>query len=513
MNGAQTLIRTLTAAGIEVCFANPGTSEMHFVAALDTVPQMRAVLALFEGAVTGAADGYGRMAGRPAATLLHLGPGLANGLANLHNAKRARTPLVNVIGDHATYHKPLDAPLESDVQGHARLVSHWVRTCEDGQALASDTAAAVAAARSAGGQIASLILPADISWGQGGPPATPIGPATPRPVPSGRVEASAAALRSGEPCALLLGGGALQLHALQNGARVAAQAGAKFLCETFPARLTRGAGLPPIERLAYLGEMVLQQLQGIRHLILVGTKSPVSFFAYPGKPSELVPPGTTVHTLATVEEDAAQALADLATELRAGPAPSAELQRPEPGTGALTPESIARTLGALLPEQAIVSDEGNTLGFLAPFFTANAPPHDWLTLTGGAIGQGIPLATGAAIACPERRVINLEADGSAMYTLQALWTQAREQLPVTTIILNNGAYGILNMELARVGVDHAGDKARAMLDLTRPPLDFVALARGLGVPASRATTADELQQQLARSLSQAGPSLIDALCT
>ena len=512
MNGAQALIRTLVAADVDVCFTNPGTSEMHFVAALDTVPEMRAVLGLFEGVVTGAADGYGRMAERPAATLLHLGPGLGNGVANLHNARRAHTPLVNIVGDHATYHKEHDAPLESDIESIAGNVSGWVRFSTSTAAVPSDAADAVAAAMGPPGQVATLLLPADVSWTEGAEPAPPEPAPARGTVADDVVEAAAKALVSGEPCALLLGGSATREPGLVAASRVANATGAKLLGETFPARLERGAGRPAVERLGYLAEFTMAQLDGMRHLVLVDAKAPVSFFAYPDKPSYLVPDGCEVHVLASGGDDAVGALAHLADVV--GATNGATLQpatRPERPTGALNGEAVANAIGALMPEHAIVADEANTSGLWASPATAGAPPHDWLTLTGGAIGQGMPLATGAAVACPDRKVLSLEADGSAMYTLQALWTQAREGLDVTTVIFNNRSYAILNLELSRVGAEQPGPKALDMLDLTRPDLDFASLARGMGVVGTRAETAEEFTDQLERALASPGPHLVDAV--
>jgi acetolactate synthase I/II/III large subunit len=514
MNGAQGLIRTLVACDVDVCFTNPGTSEMHFVAALDTVPEMRGVLGLFEGVATGAADGYARMAGRPAATLLHLGPGLGNGMANLHNARKARVPLVNIVGDHATYHKQYDAQLESDIETAARNVSpNWVRFSTAPDKVGHDAAEATAAALGPPGQVATLILPADVSWLDGGQVADPQPPAERAAVAGSTIDDIAKVLRSGEPAALLLGGAALREPALLAASRVANAANAKLLCETFPTRLQRGAGLPPVERIAYLAEMAMSQLDGLRHLVVVDSKPPVSFFAYPDKPSYLVPEGCQVHTLAEGHHDVAAALDALAGAVDPEGSSKPTLQpaeRPASPTGALDATAAAQALGALLPEGAIVSDEGNTSGLWTPMHTAGAPPHDWLCLTGGAIGQGMPLAVGAAVACPDRKVVNLEADGSALYTLQALWTQARESLDVVTILLNNRSYAVLNMELHRVGAE-PGPKARSLLDLSQPDMDFVALATGLGVPATRATTADELSDQLARALAEPGPSLIEAM--
>ncbi|MDE2407467.1 MAG: acetolactate synthase large subunit [Xanthomonadaceae bacterium] len=514
MNGAQVLIKTLADAGVTVCFSNPGTSEMHFVAALDSEPRMRAVLTLFEGVATGAADGYARMTGRPAATLLHLGCGLGNGLANLHNARKGKVPVVNIVGDHATYHVPFDAQLQSDIETVARNVSPgFVRTSLSTAALCRDAVDAIQAARGLPGQVATLILPADVSWGEGGTPCPP--PPAPAPVAA---EASviariAAAIHSHEPSALLLGGQALQEPALLAAARIAARHGVKVFCEVFPTRLPRGAGLPAIERIAYLAELAGVQLTGIRHLILVDAKSPVSFFAYPGKQSDLVPGDCTVHVLATPGQDAVASLQQLAVAVDANQVQPAlqPAQRPALPRGRLTAPKVCKAVGALLPENAIVIDEAITSGLMLGLMTQGAPRHDLLTLTGGAIGQGLPNAVGAAIACPERPVIALIGDGSAMYTIQSLWTMAREGLNVTAIIFNNASYSVLNVELDRVGADQAGPKARAQLDLHGPVLNFQQLAQGMGVHAVRTATASAFCQALKDALGRPGPHLIEAM--
>ncbi|GAA1258937.1 acetolactate synthase large subunit [Pseudonocardia aurantiaca] len=514
MNGAGALVRSLLASGVEVCFANPGTSEMHFVAALDAVPEMRAVLTLFEGVATGAADGYARMADRPAATLLHLGPGLGNGLANLHNARRAHTPVVNVIGDHATSHTKYDAPLESDIAAVAGSVSGWQRRSTSTAEVGADAAAAVAAARD--GRIATLVLPADVSWDDGGEPVAAPPPAARASATPEAIRDAADALTSGEPCVLLVGGDATRAGGLAAAGRIASATGAKLLAETFPARIERGAGVVAVERLAYLTDMAVHQLAGTRHIVLAGARSPVAFFAYPGKPSDLVPEGGHVHTLAPQDGAAAEALEELADLVAPGIAPDlAPLARPAMPTGPLDVQSVSAVIGALLPEGAIVVDESVTSGFALPAATAGAPRHDWLTLTGGAIGFGLPAATGAAVACPDRPVWCLEADGSAMYTISALWTHAREGLDVTTIVFNNSAYAILRLELQQVGaagfVVGDGARARSLLDLSRPDLDFVAIATGMGVPAVRVTTAEEMAAALRRAAAENGPHLVEAI--
>jgi acetolactate synthase-1/2/3 large subunit len=513
MNGAQALIRTLVDAGVDVCFANPGTSEMHFVAALDDVPEMRAVLTLFEGVATGAADGYARMAGRPAATLLHLGPGMGNGLANLHNARRGRTPMVNVVGDHARSHKRLDAPLESDIDAVAGTVSGWVRRSLAPADVAADAVDAVAAASGAPGAVATLILPADVSWDDGAEVAV-ARPARPAPqVPVAVVEDVAKVLAAGEPTVLFLGGDAVAgEEGLLVAGRVSAATGIRLMTETFPARTARGAGLPDVARLPYPPEMAMAALAGTRHLVLVGASAPVHFFGYPGLPGHPVPEDCTVHVLSRPGEDGVAALSALAERIAPDATPELlEASRPELPTGALTPRSMAAVIGALLPERAIVVDEALTSGVGLHELTSAAPRHDWLSLTGGAIGDGLPMALGAAVACPDRPVIGIQADGSAMYTISALWSYARERCDVTTIVCDNGSYAILEHELSRVGAQGDGARARQLLDLGGPDLDFVALAAGMGVPATRAASAEELADQLRRAIEEPGPHLIVAV--
>ncbi len=510
MNGAESLVRTLSGAGVEVCFANPGTSEMHFVAALDLVGGVRCVLGLFEGVVTGAADGYARMADKPAATLLHLGPGLANGLANLHNAKRASSPVVNIVGDHATYHKEFDAPLTSDVEGVARPFSDWVLTSKDSSSVARDAASAIAEAMAPPGRIATLILPADASWGAADGPAT-LPPVQPRAGAAPETVAEAArALRSGETPVLFLGGPALREPGLTLAGRIAAKTGARLIAQTHNARVERGAGRIAVDFLPYPVDAALKTLAGTSHLLLAGSKAPVAFFAYPDKPSALTPPQCEIHTLAAPGEDVVRALEALADELDAHEdAPVQQLDTSPPPGGAVSPDAAAISVATMLPENAIVVEEALTAAGAFMSRTRGAAPHDYLQITGGAIGIGPPLATGAAVACPERKVVCLQADGSAMYTVQALWTQAREGLDVTTVLLNNRSYAILKGELANVGASSAGRTANDMMELDRPALDWVSLARGMGVDAGSAATMEEFNQQLDAGLRSQGPYLID----
>jgi acetolactate synthase-1/2/3 large subunit len=513
MNGAEGLIATLIDAGLGVCFANPGTTELPIVRALDTVSGMRTVLGLFEGVCTGAADGYARMADRPGLTLLHLGPGLANGLAYLHDARRARSPIVNIVGDHATWHLPADAPLTSDIESLARPVSAWVRRNTSAASLANDAAEAIAAARTPPGQIATLIVPHDCQLEAAGGPAALLGNQR-SPEASGESIARAMEiLRRDRPAVLFLGGSALRQRGLEAAGRIAAATGCALMCETFPARWDRGAGTPAVERLPYFPDHGIAALSRFASVVLAGARPPVAFFGYPGLPSYLISDQQEQTTLASPFEDvtaALEALADLigaSADVGATAVPEAP---PRP-TGRLTPDTLSAAVASLLPENAIVMDESNTS--MGPFLSMShaAARHTLLTQPGGAIGLGPPCATGAAVACPDRQVINLQADGSAMYTVQSLWTQAREQLNVTTIICNNRSYRILGIEMARAGVKSPGKHAEQMIALTQPALDWVSLARGLGVPGVRVEAAADLARELEHSLSEAGPRLIEAL--
>ncbi len=513
MNGAERLLETLVGSGVEVCFANPGTSEMQLVSAIGNSENMRAVLCLFEGVVSGAADGYARMKDAPAVTLLHVGSGFSNSMANQHNARRAHTPLVNIVGDHATHHLQYDSPLTSDVPAHANLCSDWVRVSASADDLAASGAMAIQASMQGAGKIATLIAPANHAWEE----STKTAPALPLPelegVSSKVISEITDALSNGKTTALFLGSRALREESLDAAGRIAKSSGARILCETFPSRLQRGVGRVPVERLPYFAQQAMEHLNGFEQLIFVGAKPPVSFFAYPGKKSWLTPEKCEVFILAGVDQDVLAALQTVATAINAIEPPVIILpaaEQPSP-TGQLTPLAAAQSLCQLMPENAIISDEANTCSLAAFPMTESAPPHDWLTLTGGAIGQGLPLSLGAAIACPDRKVIALEADGSAMYTVQTLWSMVRENTDVTVVIMNNRSYAILNIELARVGAGKPTPKTLSMLDLSRPDINWVDIAGGMGVPATRATTAEEFHQQFAEAMAARGPRLIEAM--
>ena len=513
MNGAQSLVQTLVDCGVDTCFANPGTSEMHLVAALDAVKGLRPVLCLFEGVVTGAADGYGRIAGKPAVTLLHLGPGLANGLANLHNARRAATPIVNIVGDHATYHLRYDALLTSDIVGFARPVSSWVHETKSARLAASDTARALQAARAAPGGIATLILSADAAWNPAERAAAQLPDIGPAIVDAGSIEEIARLMINGKKTAMLLRGRGLIGDGLEAAGRIHAKTGVRLLCDTFAPHAEMGAGRVAVERIPYFGEQVTAFLSGTEQMIMVGSKPPVSFFAYPDKPSWCVPEKCELIYLAHPHENGVTALQNLAEALGAPHEPTARVQLQLPGlpTGSLNSLSIAQIIAQLTPDNAIYADESNTASLPLLMTLARARPHTHLPLAGGSIGQGLPLAVGAAIAAPDRKVVCPHGDGGAAYTMQALWTMARENLDVTTVIYANRSYAILNYELHRVGVTAVGENARSMLDLHNPEMNWVQIASGLGVEASRATTAEEFAAQYESAMKQKGPRLIEAM--
>jgi acetolactate synthase-1/2/3 large subunit len=512
-NGADKLLETLVASGVEVCFANPGTSEMQLVSAIGNNDGMRAILCLFEGVVSGAADGYGRMADKPAITLLHVGSGFSNSMANLHNARRAHTPLVNIVGDHATYHLQYDAPLTSDVPAHADIASDWVHVSCSANDLAASGARAVFESKRGAGRTATIIAPANHAWEEAGESAQPLPLQARQQADRAAVAAAAKMLCNGKPSALLLGGHALREENTGLAGRIAKATGCRLLSETFAARMQRGAGRVGVERLRYFAEHVAEQLDGLEQIVLVGAAAPVSFFAYPGKASWLVPEGCDVLELVNVHQDINEALAALSGALDARQPPETIPSAPRlpPPEGPLTPAAIGQSLTLLMPENAIVSDEAATCGLAIFPATEQAPPHDWLMLTGGAIGQGLPLSLGASVACPGRKVIALQADGSALYTVQALWSMARENTDVTVVIMNNSSYAILNIELARVGAGQPTPKTLSMFDLSRPDIDWVRLAESLGVPAVRAVSAEEFHARFAEAMTMAGPRVIEAV--
>lgn len=512
--GAQAMWGALATAGVDTCFANPGTTELDLVRALESEDRVRCVIGLQENVCTGAADGYGRMLGRPAATLLHLGPGFANGIANLHNARRARTPIVNIIGDHTSWHLPFDAPLSSDIESLARPVSGWVHRIRGVDDAAPASAAAVVASQGAGGQGATLIFPADFQAGfcDGSSVSAVAARSTSDDADTSfDLAVAIARLNAARHIVFLLGGGAsdgaLSARGQRAAARLCAALGASAYAETFPARSERGQGLPAFDRLPYFPEPARAVLDAADLVVLVGAQSPITYFGYEGHPSQLVP----VERLLVIAEPgrpAAARLEALAETLGAPAYAPPAVSLPEAPTGELTPAKVAAVLTRELPEGAIVSVEGGTCGY--PFYAASAAArvHTTLTNTGGAIGQGLPVALGAAIACPDRKVVGLLSDGSTQYTVQTLWSLAHEQLDVVIFITANHQYAILRNELRRGGAA-LGRKAQALTSLDHPRIDWVGLAQSYGVPATRATTAQELAEQARAAFARRGPALIE----
>ena len=511
LTGAEALVATLADHGVTACFANPGTSEMHLVTALDKEPRIRSVLCLFEGVATGAADGFARVTGEPAMTLLHLGAGYLNAGANIHNAKRAYSPMINVIGDHAVPHLKYDAPLTSDIVGLAGPNSIWIKAAKSVERTGVLAAEAWAASLSAPSGPVSLILNADSAWNDGGVTGQQATRPRLRTLGAEQIEAAAQAIRKASKPVLLINGTALTETGLAYAARLRA-AGVRIITDTFCAMQARGAGRFAPERLQYFAEGAMDDLDGSDLMVLAGTGVPVAFFSYPDKPSVLVPEGCKTLSLGGPESDSAATLAALADALGAvDAAPAADLIIPDTPSGDLDAVKIGESIARHLPENALVSDDGVSNGLWTFLTTISARPHDWMMLTGGAIGQGMPLALGASIAAPDRKVLCLSGDGAGMYTNQALWSMAREQADVVTVVYVNHSYRILNIELARTGAGNPGPAARNMLNIDGPEIDWVKLSESMGVPAVEATTAEAFDSALADAFSEPGPRLIAAV--
>ena len=512
MNGAQAMVRTAASAGVEVCFANPGTSEIHLVAALDEIPGVRGVLAQFEGVATGAADGYGRMAGKPALTLVHLGPGFANGIANLHNARRGRTPVVNVIGHHPTWHRNYDPPLNTKVESLVDGVSDWQRTVASADHISRDMAAAISASQHHPGQIATLIVPTDCQWNEAyGPIVEPAPPLGARVAPEA-VERARAAVARGERTMLMLGSSGHTAAAQRGAARVQRATGCKLVAETFSGRMERGPHLPALPRVPYFPEQAVEFLGGIDTLVLAGALDPVAFFGYEGGVSRLTPESVEVVVLSHPTEDSGHALSELAEATDAKDEPPARaVERPPAPSGPIGTRVAAQAIAATLPENAIVMDEGITAGSAFYPATMNGPAHTYLQENGGAIGLGLPASLGAAIACPDRKVLTLEGDGSGLYTVQALWSQVREGVDVVNLVFANDAYRILQVELQRAGVEEFGPQSLNLTEFGAPRVEWLDLARGFGMPATQVRTGEELTTALERGFAEPGPCLIEAL--
>lgn len=516
MTGAQSLLETLVACGVDACFANPGTSELHLVAALQNDKRMRSVLCLFEGVATGAADGYSRVAGKPAATLLHLGPGLANGWANLHNAKKAKTPVINIVGDHATWHLPLGASLTSDLEGLSASISDWTKISASTADIGPDVALAYQTAMAKGGQIATLILPADTTWNNGGIVAKPLPPAAATMPSNEEIAKAVSVFTSGRRIAVLVTGDSLIGEGREACTRIAAKTGATFFCHGLNRQMERGAGRMEFRRLSAWGQETLDVLARFDDLVIIGTGQPVLSFAHPTYKSVLVPDSVHVTKLASAEDDVTGTLKALSAAVGA---PSAEAIAPllaqrqhfDLATGALTAEAIGRAINKFMPAGAIISDEAGTAGGGTYPFTAKAEPHDCLFLTGGSIGQGLPVALGAAMARPDRKILNLQADGSAAYTVQALWSMAREKCDVTVVIFSNRQYGILMRSIGMYAIPGMPNRVPDLFDLSNPDINWAQVAEGMGVEGHVCRTAEEFNRIFQDCMRRKGPQLIEAV--
>jgi len=514
--GAQLILAGLADAGVNTIFTNPGTTEIYFVAALAHQSTPRAVLTLAEGAAAGAADGYARISDEPSAILLHLGPGLANAIAYLHNAKRAHSPIVVIVGDHSSGVAPLDPPLAADIDGLAQTFSKAVLHATRSHSLRHLGAQAVALATEGTPGLVTLVVGSDVSWTEFDEPSPQaIAASTVEDFDATALARASAALGEPEGTAVLVGGTLLHQRAAAVLAKLCAYENLQVLTNTFPARIDRGQRSPTVERLPYLPEMAIATLQSTQRLVIIGGTDPVPFFGYPHLPDRLVPQGCEIIRVTTNPNaaiaGAERLLAQMAPAAPRGRQVTSTVPSDPVGTEPLSPANFAAIVGGLLVPDAIVVDESNTLGLWLDQATANAPQHTWLpALTGGAIGHGIPLAIGAAMAAPNRRVLALIADGSSLYTPQALWTQAAENLDIITVVLVNRAYGILNFELERLGPAAPTDQSRQLLSLAQPPIDHAKLAESFGVPSTSATTTTELHQGLTAAFSRRGPSLIVA---
>ena len=514
MNGAESLVGTLLEGNVDVCFTNPGTSEMHFVAALDQYDKMRSILCLFEGCATGAADGYFRMKRTPASTLLHLGPGLANGLANLHNAKKASSGIVNIVGEHALDHIKLNAPLTSDIEGIARPVSHWVKTSKSSKDIAVDGAEAIEMANVNPGQISTLILPGDTAWNEGNAIQSINLKNKYSTVSSNLIDEALTALREAKNPLILVGGSALEEKNLIKLAKVADKIGCPMKTDWFNARLDKGAGRVNSVRIPYVVDKAVEVLKDFDSIIIIGARRPVAFFAYPNKPGVLTQESTKFIELASLSDDITSVINELSDKVGISdnkPSTVSEFKIPDIPSGPINPTSLGMVLGALIPENAIVVDESVTTGREFFYQTAGSHPHTWLNNCGGSIGFGMPVAIGAAVACPDQKVISLEGDGSAMYTVQSLWTMARENLDIVVLIFANQSYKILQGELTNVGVDNPGKSALEMLSLKDPSLDWVSVSKGMGVDAVRVDNIEDLVKNFKHGLKDKGPFLIEVM--
>lgn len=516
VNGAEALVATLEACGVTACFANPGTTELEIVAALDRSAGIRSVPVLFEGVAVGAADGFGRMSGIPGAALLHTGAGFPNGLSAVLNAAKASSPSIAIVGDHPLAIREWNHVIASgvDIERVAAPYAKWVRRSRL-TTVGQDAADAFAAACSAPGGPATLVVPSDVAWSAGAEPGRPSAAQKPSPVSAEAVLQAAYALRlPGEAALVLHGEATVDPAALRAAADIAATTGCRVMARA--SRIVRGPDFLPVEFLPYSPMLAIEALKGIRHLVLVGAHPPIMPWTYPDRSAPMMAdPECRIWTLARPEENVVDALTTLAAEIggdrsRAAPQPAPGMA-PVPASGTVTPDALAQSIAALIPENAIVIDESVTTGRSFYQVSAASRPHDWLRNLGGALGYGQPVAIGSAIACPDRKVIVLQGDGAAMYTPQSLWTIAHEGLNVLVVIFANRSYEVLrvDMRLRHQNVDGAVN--HALTDLGTPAIDWAGLARSLGIRSARLDSMQAFNEAFAREAQTAEPALLEVI--
>jgi len=515
MNGAQAFFKVLLDGGVDTIFGCPGTSEMQIIQELGQT-NVHAVLGLQENVVTGMAHGYGVMTGKPSLSLLHVACGISNGLANMHNGRRAGAPMVVFAGGVAANHEVNNPEHQMLLrpQQIAAAATDWQREALTSDLLADCAAEALQVANTGYGKVAMVFGPAQTFWEE----ATILEDQTRPPIPPRRVSAStikeiAESIQSGKKTCLLLGGHALREEALEVAGRISAATGAELWQDYIVARLQRGAGRVPVKRIPYVVEAGVEALKDFEQIVLVGNQIPIPTFSYKGKPLTKVPEGCAIKTLGTTECDLLQALTDLADAVNA-PAKAPVHQDRAKGvapTGVLNEAAICQSIVAAMPDNVIVVDEGNMESFNFPELTAGAAPHDFMQApTGGAIGAGASVAIGASVAAPDRKVVCLEGDFSLNLNIMSLWTMAKQNSNICLVIMNNGGSQALRMELARVRPGDETDKALDMLLIRDPEIDYVKIAEGNGLSATRATTAEEFHQQFVAAMKKKGPHVIDA---
>jgi len=507
MNGSECLVGTLINHGVDLLFTNPGTSEVGLLAEIGSSEQIRAVPVLFEGIAAGAADGYFRMTGRPAATMLHVGPGLANAWSALHNAAKARSGVVNIVGQLSEAHLELESPLKSDILALATSVSDVVRYPLSTARVGIDAKAAADAAKR--GKVATLVMANDVGWCDGAELATP--PEAQDADTHGALDPAAmTALKQGPRTLLLLGGLALDVGAQRDAAAIASATGCSVMIEWASARCERGGDLPSWARIPYPVDEAVRALVAYDTIVLCGATEPIAFFNYCNSPSRLAAPSTRVIDLHPEGADERPALSAARRALASDPArpchpPAARYTYGAPKS----PDPVSAAIAAALPQDAIIVNEAITSASDLFAASAAAPRHTWLDNLGGSIGFALPVSIGAAIGAPDRRVITLCGDGSTMYSPQGLWTIAREELDITVLVFANQAYKILVSELVRTSDTNLDDQAVSLLQLNNPEIRWTELAHSLGVASTRVSSCDQLKSALMSAFGTKGPRLIE----